>query len=225
MRHNLRHRARLTITEQTNHRYELNTKVKLRHDRAGAYALASGDSPAWIRRRKTEYPDIPMVFVEWDQNYWAYGGEPNQWTFEEHFEPVEETQMAEEGFKLDGDELIAFLLRQKEGQAGGTESAPEVEEPESGQRGLLPTVSPEKYAELLSHASEVAIDADAFVVISVSRAEQDDEFKLVPHIVHAYRTDASGLMLEAQLSQIAADLVLAKNTRELQKLYEEQDKD
>jgi hypothetical protein len=35
-----------------------------------------------------------MVYIEWDKKHWTYNGEPDEWTFAEHFEPVKEAQVS-----------------------------------------------------------------------------------------------------------------------------------
>lgn len=203
------------------HQYALNTYVKLRDGVDSVYALAAGGSPAWIRKQRVDHPDIPMVYVEWDQNYWAYQGEPDQWTFETHFVPMEES-MADDGFKIDGDELIAFLENQKVKQSGGSsESAKPSIPPEP--KADMPTVSPEEYAKELSHASETAIDADAFIVISVKHVDNEgDNLQLIPHVSQAYRTEQAGYLCEAQMAQVVSDLVLSTNMKHINRILKEQ---
>src|SRR4051794_22950181 len=74
-------------------------RVKLKGDRTEVYELARAGAEGWVRDRRYDPLDpsggIRMVFVEWDSDHWGYNQQPNMWTFEDHFEPIEETMSDE----------------------------------------------------------------------------------------------------------------------------------
>src|ERR1700694_5904746 len=72
-----------------------NRRVRLREDKADVYTKAYAGSEATIRELGIDVGDFPMVFVEWDKKHWLYNGESDMWTFESHFDPVEEVTMPE----------------------------------------------------------------------------------------------------------------------------------
>lgn len=204
------------------HRFPLHTKVRLKQDRDRSYALAPGGSEGWIRKQKVDYPNVPMVYIEWDINHWRYQGEPPQWTFEDHFEAVEEIQMAEdEGFKIDGDKLIDFLIEQKKSQEG-SKTPQEPAREESPSKGFLPTVSANEYDERLVDASTEATHAEGFILISIAKRDIEGHEVHTANLDYAYRTEAAGLLCEAQLATALAEIVRQNASQRLAELQDDE---
>lgn len=72
------------------HQTQLNQKVKIKYSAADLYQQSFGGAEGWVRDRKTDSHGYPMVFIEWDKTHWTYSAEPDGWTFDSHFEPVDE---------------------------------------------------------------------------------------------------------------------------------------
>lgn len=179
----------------------LDEPVRLKSEFADVYALAAPGAVGFARRRKDD-EGFKMVFIEWDQSHWAYSGESDKWTFENHFEPVkDETKMSDEKRKLPADllagieELFAEYQNSDEG-----ETKVEVEVPESD---LFDIEGDEEFANRAKRAGEAAAEGTAFVLIGVSETEFEGEKALVPYVVSSYKNETAGLFLETQIADFA----------------------
>src|SRR4051812_27694283 len=84
---------RLPLTEPGT--YSELGRIRLRGDKTGVYDLARAGAEGWIRARTLDpVGEFPMVYVEWDKDHWAYNGQSDIWTYEDHFERANEEKMS-----------------------------------------------------------------------------------------------------------------------------------
>jgi hypothetical protein len=187
----------------------LDKPIRLKPQYAGVYSLAPAGAQGYARRRKDD-EGFPLVFVEWDKDHWSYSGEPDVWTFENHFEPVEETtKMSADGkgklppgLQEGIEELFADYLAKQQGEGSTQAEEPtKVELPESD---LFDLDTDESYKEIADKLSEVANDAIAFCLIGVAQSEYEGGEALVPFVVTAIKDEIGGIVLETQVAQYGA---------------------
>lgn len=119
--------------------------------------------------------------------------EEDGWTFANHFEVIGESN----------DLLPTFTDDEKE------------EEEE---------VDEEEYTDLLIKAMDVAADSEAFFVMAIKRVEDKEGVQgYVPHGFALSRNETSGILLEAQIIQLAAEAHHHSAMRAIGCLWEEDD--
>lgn len=144
-----------------------------------------------------------MVYIEWDQEHWTYNGEKDQWTFEDHFEAVEE-DMAEKK-EEQADALRAFAKAfgvDLDGDSEEPESTPETT-PEASNDGYP---SQERYLKILEAATGAAQGAQGFLLITLTQQNHPELNVpvLVPTVMNSYQSEEVAVLLESQLPKIAA---------------------
>lgn len=158
------------------------------------YAHAYAGSEGWIRDHKHDDLGYPLVRVEWDKTHWAYNGEKDQWTYESHFEPVEST-MSELPDGVTPEMLQAFSDFMKS-------QRDTIETPEQQQKKELEA----RFQEVLEGGLEFASESEAFVLMAIKRAEDDEQGlpTYAPRLYVSSRTPESGLLLDMQVAKYAA---------------------
>jgi len=192
--------------------FKTGQRVRLKSEgQDNLYAWAFPGSEGWVRDAQLDDMGYPMIYVEWDKNHWTYNGEANRWTFESHFELVEENM--EEKKPEEFDDLLKqfqeFLIAKKKADEP---------EPEPARGDSL-----SEYKERLGRAIEVAKAADSFLIITVTREYPDGPEGiplLVPDVVNSYQSPEAGYLLESRLSALAAmshqDMALDAIRKELE---------
>lgn len=180
---------------------DVGDRVRIKDSVTHMYQNARVYNEAVVRARTRDNLGYPHVYVEWDKDHWAYSGEEDGWTFESHFDLVEEKMEDRQ------DDLLAALTKLVQSFSGGDagENVRKVIEDEEDESDLT-------YEQVLKNAFNDAIKGDAFIVLVALPAKFGERELLVPHIyVHSKRDDAS-LMLDATMadaaSQAHASLVL-----------------
>lgn len=180
-----------------------NARVKLR-DGIGpefynGFGLAGNEG--WIRKHDDEGFGIIRVYIEWDKDHWAYNGAPDKWTWEEHFDIVEDAMSDKNNSKQEqlntllgafGDSLLEIF---GEGEA----SDPEIPEAPNS----LEEIEEPSYEDILKAAFTATVDAEAFFVIAMRK--NDEERSIFPLVYHASRTPSASLIAQLQLSHVAAN--------------------
>lgn len=162
--------------------YELSEGQRVRlkgQGQDGPYAMAGAGSVGWVRERKLDSVGYPMVYIEWDRDHWTFNGETDMWTFEDHFEPVKEEAMSDKDKEKDLETRLRDLFLEFQAAHGDTSKASDL------------------YHRRLKEAVEVAEEGSAFMVITLGR-------DYYPSVFYNYKDDKSGMLLEAQLSQLAS---------------------
>ncbi len=185
--------------------FKIQDRVRLKGDRSEVYPRAFGSSEGIVKRHKED--DLGhhvMIYVEWDKDHWTYNGEEDMWTFEDHFDLVEESMEDEK--KPDFMDALKMLIEQHNPANDDGES----EKVHQDKEEVLDI--DKEYSELLDEATARARadDCEAFVVIAVSRKELSsaNDPVLVPEVFSFYKTRAAGILLESQVSQLAGQSYL-----------------
>jgi len=192
-------------------KFKKGQRVKLKLDCADVYMRAWGGAEGFVGGNKMDDTGYyPMIYIVWDRNHWRENGEQNLWTFESHFEPVEKNSMASKN-----DDFLSELAALVERHRDGT---PEPAEPEETVIEDRPAIEDQaqdsehledlrSYMLNLRSATEFAKECEAFMLVGVNRQPNPTDPTstiLIPEIFAEYLTEESGLLLESQLSQIAA---------------------
>src|SRR5271170_1972050 len=76
----------------TTYRLPIDSRVRLRDgiDPSLYKGFSCTGNEGWVRDHRADEHGYPQVMVEWDHDHWAYNGAPNCWTWENHFDLVEE---------------------------------------------------------------------------------------------------------------------------------------
>ena len=187
------------------HRLSRGQRVRLKLDGQDApYSYATAGSEGWVRRLGFDGVGFPIVYIEWDKDHWAFNGEPNQWTLEDHFEPVE----SDMGKKDKDREEYEEFLRWKESRS--KENAPDDSDKD------------ERYADALSKAKKFAQGADAFLLIAIEAVGNGGEAAYNPIVINSYKDEAAGLLLECQLAKLSTSAYEHLTMVEVRKLLEKE---
>lgn len=160
--------------EKQEFRTHLNQRVRLRgNGEDSLYSLAAAGSEGWVRAQKYDPLGYPLVQIEWDRNHWTYNGEADKWTFESHFDPIEEKSMSDLDPEKIAQAVVAALTQQQSGQT--PTSAPEAPK-------ALPSTPDEILADLAESFKCVEggeHKPHAYVLIALNKV---DEGVYDPHV-------------------------------------------
>lgn len=172
----------------------------------GVYPKAYAGSEGWVRDQRYDDLGYPLVLIEWDKNHWTYSGESDKWTFESHFDPIEESNMDNDiektGQPLDpqafGQMMEAFgQFLQQQQQEPGTKIDVKETPPEAEQRAT------EQYKEALRRGTDAASEAEAFLLLSIHK---DPQGTWIPIVSSASLQDEAGLLAEMQIAKLASEI-------------------
>jgi hypothetical protein len=168
------------------YRFNVKDRVVIKSDVTSMYPNARAYMEGTVERQRHDAFGYPHAYIKWDKTHWAYSGEEDGWTLEEHFEPVKEKKMADN--KLDKDALWnlfeQFLAENENNEEDTTE----------------PTEKLDEYEEKLRLAYEEAKEASAFVLVYVA----DAGGAIVPVALEGARDKQLIPILEAAMSDLAA---------------------
>jgi len=203
----------------TDFRFKPNERVRLKGEPSNLYERAYVGSEGWVRERKMDPVGFPIVKIEWDKSHWTYNGEKDMWTFEEHFESIDGAvkEMDDEG-KTFMDRLAAFIA---------AEQAQQKQKPDEDASIIDNDDTEAKYNEVLEAATAYAKDCEAFLLVGVIRQHDESHAGrtiLIPDIFAGYKSEDAGILLETQVSQLAAQFHQEIAGRVLGELMKEQRK-
>lgn len=88
-------------------KFPINTRVRLRDVSPEFYdGYGCVGNEGWITAQKTDEYGYSHVYIVWDKEHWAYNGAPDKWTWEDHFDKVDDN-MADEPKKQDMKQVMA----------------------------------------------------------------------------------------------------------------------
>lgn len=198
--------------ERQEHKLKTNQRVRLKANGQDAlYPMACAGSEGWIRKLDIDPLGYPMVYIEWDKNHWAYNGEQDRWTFESHFDPVEENDMSDQQGQTPPPEFVNFMnmmWQQFQASQSESEAAPEpppLNEPEADE-SATPIATEEQFNQALAKSLDAAKESDAFILITVDRKALPNTSVplLTPSIVTCYKTPESGHVAELHMARFVA---------------------
>jgi hypothetical protein len=187
-------------------RFAANTRVRLREGvDPGIYnGYSRVGNEGWIRKRKRDKYGYPQVLIEWDKDHWAYNGQEDGWTWEGHFDSVEETEMSERESNPEFENQIrgvteVFIkgLMSVVAAQQGNEVA-EVEEP---------TINEDDWQTQANQAAEAVACAPAYIVITLEQVSPSGTTPIVvPRVFNAAREPELALIAQSQLSHLVSSL-------------------
>jgi len=224
--------------DQPVQRFPANTRVRLREGvDSGFYGgLARVGCEGWVRRRKREKYGFPQVLIEWDKDHWAYNGQEDCWTWEGHFEAVEEVEMSEtpaeqpqeekvpsaqEAFDAEVTDITAAFVRTLykiiAKHRGEPDPDPSPDEPQAEVEEKPAVGSEEEWQKLINESKKLLDKTPAYVVIALDRIHPPGAPPMiVPRVFHGSREPEYALVVQAQLATILAGFTEQTVSRILQ---------
>ena len=197
--------------EKQKHILKPNQRVKLKDGFDHFYAYARSGAEGVVKAVDYDHLGFPHALIEWDENHWTYEGEQSGWTFQTHFEPVEEPMSEEKSGKKGPDpkrvaEVVAAVMQAME----------DVDEDDlQGDSAAAEMKMKDEFVKAVEHSVALLEQSEALLVIAVHRHENEDGPTLVPETVAFSQTDEGQLAIEAQLAQL---LLMSHNTLVLDRL-------
>jgi hypothetical protein len=169
----------------------------------------------WITKHRHDRYGLPEVYVHWDTNHWTWNGAQDRWTYEDHFDKVEEVMAeSEEPTRAEqikaaaaqfGETIVSLLADNDTAPEEGYE--PDEDEPEYLHDGLSEEEILAKRNEAIAKVAEELGTCDSFLVIAAQRVadERTERGQLAPMIMgfFHYQPDAD-LLVSAQASAFGA---------------------
>jgi len=214
--------------------FEPNDRVRLRPEVSEIYAMAPAYSEGWVRGRRIDpIGDFKMVFVEWDSEHWTYNGQPDMWTFEEHFDKVESKgklmadDINKEQVASALDVLAKALLGDKTEKPENAEGKTQEEIGEERAEAVTPDKM-KQFEHVFAKAVEVAKDSDAFIIACVRKedapAGSGADFTLTPALFSYALSRESAVLLDVQIAEISSEAHQSLAIQEIRRLLDAQKK-
>jgi hypothetical protein len=189
-----------------------NVRVKLRDgvnpNFYGGYGLPGNEG--WIRRHHAEEYGFQRVLIEWDKDHWSYNGAENGWTWENHFELVED-EMSNENQDEALANLGANFAKEVAKIVQSDTDANKVEDSVPSGKGISEVIDAERaeanentkglsFDQTLRLAHDAAGQADAFILIAVKKRQLVEGVEtILPVIYHAADDLQSSLVCNMQV--------------------------
>lgn len=186
--------------------FSVNDRVRLRDgvDPGFYNGYSRTGNEGWVRKYKFDKYGYSQILLEWDKNHWSYNGAPDSWTWEGHFEPVEDDMSnqrnQEDAIREVTDGFVKGLLHIFQPEA----DLPESEEPDAEpvkESGL--STEEEDWVVRIGAAQEVLNNARAFVTVALCAKEDDAEAPLQPYILMGAQDEKLGLICQSQVSHLS----------------------
>lgn len=195
------------------HKYPEGSKVRLKKSRADVYKMAHAGSEGFIRHRGLDVGDFPMIWIEWDKNTWNYNGEQDMWTFEDHFEPIEEEKTVSEE-KLTPEQAMAKMAEifalmgvaePKVKEETKEEQKPQLKKVESHDFSPPVAKDMEEYMQELTDGLDAASEGEGFILIAIKavpRMDGSEEKFLIPETFVKFNSEPAGYTLQLAVSAV-----------------------
>lgn len=199
----------------TEFRFQVGQRVRLRDgvDPNFYDGMAKVGSEGWIAEHRRDRFGLPEVRVHWDSNHWAYNRQPDVWTFQEHFDPVEETRSMSDQDKAKtaqglaeefGKQLAALFSGEGTGldaPAPPTEMAPAADARDEELKARVA-----QYKQDIQAAANAIGESEAFVVVTVTRKpdERAEQGALYTEVNGNSLSPEAEVLLGSQLSALGA---------------------
>lgn len=165
----------------------LHSRVALKSEVDELYTHAFVGSEGWVREARRDSDGFDMVKVEWDQDHWRFNGQPDGWTFADHFRVVGPPEPPRQDQAMAEDELP----RQR-----GPNSRPTDEDIEA-------------YLGVVSEAFDAVSESEGFMTLAIKRVPhpQTGQTMFIPAVFsHSMSQEASSLV-DVQLMEMAAAII------------------
>lgn len=184
---------------------KVDSYVELKPGCDEVYMLACAGAPGWVREMQTDDDGFRQVYIEWDKDNWRYTGEPDLWTFEDHFNEAEPHGIAARSkgnqpptLDDEPENPITRFLEESSKEREPCESCGEVHD--------AGTDRIESYINELENAMETASGADGFVLLSITSRIDPLTGNIIafPRLFSAAHTSLAATLLESQIAELAA---------------------
>lgn len=165
----------------------LHSRVALKDGADTVYVYALAGTEGWVRGQKEDSDGFELFRIEWDKEHWRYNGQPDGWTFADHFKvigPPDPVDQEEEDVEED--------------------TTPDAV-------GMQPVARSENdldsYMESLSEAFDAASEGEGFVVLAIRRQpnpQNPSEIAFVPTMFQHSTTKEAEMLLDIQLAELAS---------------------
>ncbi len=192
-------------------RFKPNTRVKLRDgiDPTFYNGYSRVGNEGWIRKRKLDKHGYPQVFIEWDRNHWAYNGQQDGWTWENHFDSVGgedmgETPKQEPEFEENVRNITETFIKSLFG-ALGVRSEP-ADDPDTVSIPLNDEIDdPDNWEDLAADAAQAIQQSPAYIVIALEPLTTPGApDMMLPRVFCAARQEEYKLIAQSQLAHVLA---------------------
>lgn len=164
---------------------KVGSKIELIPGMDSVYDKAVAGSQGIVVAKKKD-DGFAMIKVEWDKDHWRYNGEPDQWTYENHFQLAERTSLHE---AVEDPTQFAHAIMDRMQDMGNSEE--EIDD----------------YVDKLHRVANLLAESEGFIILT-ARMEpsptQPDSDTVIPYIYGAFLTPQAQMLLEAQLIGMAA---------------------
>lgn len=161
----------------------LHSRVALKNGADNVYVYALAGTEGWVRDSKIDDDGFELVRVEWDKDHWRYNGQPDGWTFANHFSIV--------------------------GPPAPPQDASEEEEAEVGLPEMPASEDEmERYMETLTEAMEAASEAEGFIIMTIRRVpnpENPSEVAYMPSTFSETTSKEAEMLLDVQVAEYASN--------------------
>jgi hypothetical protein len=160
------------------------SRVSLKDGMERVYTFAVAGTEGWVRERKEDSDGFPLVRIEWDKEHWRYNGQPDGWTFEDHFRLIDVPAPTPEVEPEPAEGLLAQL------------------QPDERAWGAV-----DGYVDDLSDAMDAASEGEGFFMIVIRQRQNDkdpNEVMYFPTIFDNALTEEARCVLDAQLAECAS---------------------
>jgi hypothetical protein len=144
------------------------------------YIYAMAGTEGWVRAHKLDDEGFDLVKIEWDKQHWRYNGQPDGWTYADHFY------------------IVGPPTPPKQEEEEGEVQLPEMPASES---------ELDEYVDVLTQAMDAASESEGFIMLAVKRApnpEKPDEIMFIPQIYQHAVSKEAALLLDMQIAEVAA---------------------
>lgn len=157
----------------------IHSRVALKNGVEDVYALAVPGTEGWVRDHKIDDDGFAMVAIEWDKDHWRFNGQPDGWTFADHFKVIGTPDPPMEQGSMSDDELL---------------------DPRPSDEQI------EMYIDTISDAMDTAAESDGFFMLAVRSMPNPDnpsETVFVPTVIMQALTQEAEIILDVQLMDCA----------------------
>jgi|ERR1039458_5246999 hypothetical protein len=191
--------------------FSVGTRVKLKDniDPSLYNGFSRTGNEGIVRKRKFDKYKYPQVYIEFNKDHWSYNGTEDGWTWQGHWEAVEESKM-DELTPQEIEDTVRNITETFVKALFGAIGAPvkQIESPPATEPDLEESEdNPDDWENLAVQAANTIIDAPAYLVIALEHIEVPGAPKMViPRVFHAAREPEQALIVQSQLAHVLANL-------------------
>ena len=196
------------------YRFPEKSRVRLRDgiDPQFYNGLAKVGNEGVITGHRRDKLGFPEIYIKWDREHWAYNHQPDCWTYEDHFELVEEPEVDDKDKREMFQQAMSGFADQMAKLMGMADAEPQAEpkvEVQSDPEDDLPFANrEERFNAQRDRAIELLKQegTESFVVTAIRRRPHPDalEGELRAGVAHDSLSPEAELANGAQLAALAA---------------------